>query len=399
LIKIYYKIYMKKCMTFLLLLFSCFCQSQTKTNGFDIYIDVNYRNIDTNNVESKAILKVWTSYLKSRILNWGSKNDTISSKFWNDDEQKLFTHPCNIFELYPGLFLFHTSILNIEPVENNYFRILNCNTAVDSSGNAEIYAIYYMLIKKIKSEFKLFNYFYLEKEKLNTTTIGTVKYYYPKNYEFSRLKAKRFINFKDSLAILFNQPAQSKLEYVVATNTTYLMSLFGFIIQKYLANSKNGKCVKENNMIISSIDENHRHELVHYFTTNNYPDKIGFFDEGLATYFGGSMGHDLRWHINKFHTYFIFNMNSDTSKIMSLMEIDRETNPKYTLGAIIMKYAIDNYGFQKALKLLSYSAKQYKPEDVIEKELGIPKAKLNSFLLDCMIKYPDFRPYKMEESH
>jgi hypothetical protein len=386
---------MKKYMVFFLLLFPFFSQSQTK-NWFDKFIDVNYRNIDTNNVESKAMLKVWTSYLKSRIWNWGSKNDTVSSKFWNDDEQKQFTHPCNIFEIYPGLFFFHTSILNIEPVEDNYFRILNCTTDSDSSRNITR-AIYYILIKKTEGHYKLFNFFYLEKEKLNTTTIGTIKYYYPEYYNFSRKKANSFINFKDSLSLLFNQPVQDKSVYVVDSNTTSLMSRFGFIFQTFLTNQKTGKFLKENDMIISSIDENHRHELVHYFTTFNNPDRIGFFDEGLATYFGGSMGHDLRWHINKFYTYFITKMHSDTSKIMSLLDLDRETNPQYTLGAIIMKYAIDTYGFQKVLKLLSYTQKKDTTEEVIEKELGIPKDKLSSFLLDCMIKYPDLRPYNVRD--
>lgn len=386
-------------MAFLLLLFPFFCQSQIKTNGFDKVIKVNYRSIDFTNVELKAMTNVWISYFKSLLLHYGSKNDTVSLKYWNSDEKSLYGQPNLIFSIYPGLYLFHTDVLNIEPIGDNYFRILNCTTDSDSSGIAQTKAIFYVLIKKIDGNYKLFNYFYHEKESLKTMTTRSVQYYYPRYYPLSKVKVKRFIEFKDSLTTLFDEPLQNKIIYLTDTNTSCLMNRLGFIFQPILPNSKDGIFEYDNSMLLSSRSENHRHELVHYFIHLKFTDPLHTFNEGLATYFGGSSGHDLKWHVKNLYKYFKNEMRSDTSKIMSLSFMYKQTDPDYITGAIIMKYAIDNYGFQKALKLLSYPAKQYKPEDVIEKELGIPKAKLNSFLLYCMIKYPDLRPYKIEESH
>jgi hypothetical protein len=111
-----------------------------------------------------------------------------------------------------------------------------------------------------------------------------------------------------------------------------------------------------------------------------------FFDEGLATYIGGSMGQDLNYHLKKLYNHF-YRMNTDTTNIMKLPRIDQETDPAYILGGVIIKYTAETFGIQKALNLLIYSYKQNTPEEVIEKELGIPKDKLNSFLLEYIKKY------------
>jgi hypothetical protein len=373
----------KKLLIILILLpFQVFCQK--KEDPFKKFITINYSNIDSSVSENRSILTVWTSYLKNRIFNYRLKKDTISSKYWNDEENKLYLHPCLVFEIYPSLFFFHTYVLNIEPIGHNYYRILNCTTDSDSLNNVQIKAIYYILIKRTDDKYKLFNYYYLEKQKLESRTLGTIKFYFPKTYKFSISNAKKLVNFKDSLSSLFNLPTTSKLEYLVDPNTNSLLSHFGFIMQNYFTTKANGKCIQGDNILISSINENHRHELVHFFTFEKYPERNGFFDEGLAVYFGGSMGHDLEWHAKKFYDYFLTKMKSDTSQILKTYDIDRETNPQYTLGAILIKYAIDKYGFQKALKLLSYPQNKEKVEEIVSEELGIDNEKLNGFLLERM---------------
>jgi len=379
---------MKKYFTLLLLLFPPILHSQVKPDIFDKLIVVNYSHIDTTNVEIKAMVKVWTSYLKSRLYGWVEKNDTLGARFWNNEEKQLTASPDHMCSLYPWLYYFPTSILNVEPFEDHYFRILNCNTETDSTGNIDIKAIYYVLVKKIQNEYKLFNYFCYEKEKLDTTNVGMVQYYYPHYYRFSGIKARKFIEFQDSLSKLFDLPLRDKLTYIVDTNNVSLISHFGCVYLKTYYTNKTGQYWKESHKLLSSFDENDHHELVHYFICTRYPDNMQFFSEGFATYLGGSQGYDLKWHVNKLCTY-ILSKNSDTTRIMSHPRLDQETDPFYITGGIIIKYAVDNYGFQKALKLLTYSDKQYTPEAVIEKELGIPESKLNSFLLDYINKHKE----------
>lgn len=140
-----------------------------------------------------------------------------------------------------------------------------------------------------------------------------------------------------------------------------------------------GRFIYKDNIILSSVNENHRHELVHYFTKIKNPDVIGFFDEGLATYFGGNLSNPFQWHLNYLNEYIKDKPDLDLSDENKFGYIDAKTNPQYVLGAIIMKYTIAKYGFQKVLALLQYSRKQNSYSDVIEKELGIKKSELNTF--------------------
>ena len=107
---------MKKYFTLLLLLFPPILHSQVKPDIFDKLIVVNYSHIDTTNVEIKAMVKVWTSYLKSRLYGWVEKNDTLGARFWNNEEKQLTASPDHMCSLYPWLYYFPTSILMLNPL-------------------------------------------------------------------------------------------------------------------------------------------------------------------------------------------------------------------------------------------------------------------------------------------
>ena len=194
------------------------------------------------------------------------------------------------------------------------------------------------------------------------------------------------MNCLDSLSMLFEMPVEDKIVYVLDTNNISLISRFGFIHHAFFYTNKGGRYIKDQHLIMDSFNECDEHEMVHYFTVIKYPDKIQFFDEGLATWLGGSMGKDLNHHVKKLYDYFYL-MKTDTTGIMQLPRLDEETDPAYILGGVIIRYTVETFGIQKAVNLLSYSYKQYTPEEVIEKELGIPNDKLNTFLLDYVKKH------------
>jgi len=371
---------------FLTFLFPTLLRSQTKQNVYEKLIKINYRNIDTTNADTKAALKVWQSYLMNCLYGAAVKNNTLCLKYWNEDEKTKTTQPNYVFSMFPGLFYFQTTILSIEPSENDFFKILNCNSEVDSTGNLNIQAIYFVLVKKVRGVYKLFNYFYLEKDKLSRKSVGMFDYYYPGNYPFSIEKAEQYGKFCDSLSILFEVPMNNRIVYVVDTNSISLIGHFGCIYLSTYYTNKGGQYLKDQSLILDSFNECDEHELVHYFTVRKYPEKMQFFDEGLATWLGGSMGQDLSYHVKKLYNHF-YRMNADTTHIMDFPRLDQETDPAYILGGIILKYTTETFGIQKALSLLIYSDRQYTPEEVIERELGIPKNKLNSFLLDYIKKY------------
>ena len=92
------------------------------------------------------------------------------------------------------------------------------------------------------------------------------------------------------------------------------------------------------------------------------------------------MGHSLNWHLEYINEYIKDNPALDITDASKFGYLNAKTNPQYAFGAIIIKYAIDKLGFQKVLDLLQYSDKKISYKEVIEKELGINKSELNTFL-------------------
>jgi hypothetical protein len=324
---------------------------------------------------------LWKNYLIRRIYGANYKIDTAGYCYWNDEEKQLYNDPDLILSDDAYLFAYQFNILNIKPIKQGFFQIMNVKGFVDDSTEMfKTQAIFYVLAKKVDDKFKLFNYFYLDKEKLLQTKIRNVCYYYPADYKFDKRKALNFVNFEDSLSSLFNSPVPKELTYLVEKSDDALMNHLGFIYCGFNGTGKHGgKFNYKQNLLLSSVNENHRHELVHYFTKIKNPDVIGFFDEGLATYLGGNLGNPLKWHLNYLNEYIKNKPDLDLTDNDKFIYIDSSINPQYVLGAIIMKYTIEKYGFQKALALLQYSLKQNNYSDVIEKELGINKLELNFF--------------------
>ena len=378
---------MRKVALIVLILFPWFLNGQTKTNYYDKFIKFNYWNIDTSNQDIRAIADLWKKYLMNRLYGYSQKNDTAGLEFWNEEEKKLYHDPDLILETDPWLNIIQTNILEIKPIENDFYKIMNVKADVDSTGKYKTIAIYYILAKKTSGNFKLFSYFYLEKKKMNQKMIGNICYYYPDEYNFSEKNALKFLNFQDSLSILFSCPVSKTLNYILDKDNSAMLSHLGYFYYSIGTAIKGGKIIKNEDMILSSQNENHRHELVHFFTRGKNPDVISFFDEGLATYFGGNLGNDLQWHVNFLNDYLKDKPGLDVTDENKFSYINATTTPNYVLGAIIVKYTIDNFGFQKVLELLQYSTKKFNYKDVVEKELGIKKTELNSFFRNYLTEH------------
>jgi len=376
----------------LFLLLPCLGVGQkSKLAIYDKMISFNYTDVDMSNTDIRAVSTLWKSYLSQRLYGFYHKIDTAAYKYWNDEEKHLYRDPDLVIATDPYNFNnSQTNIMSIKAVEQGFYQIMNMKGYVDdSTGRFTKTAIYSVLARKVNDKFKLFNHFYREKEKLTMTRVGNVCYYYPQDHYFNRQEALRFFSFEDSLSKLFHCPVPRSLLYLLDKDPDTLMKRLGFYYCGFPGIGKyGGSFIQSDTIILSSTNENHRHEMVLYFTKRLNPDVIGFFDEGLATYLGGTLGNDFRWHLNYLGEYIRNKPDIDFMNEKKFGYIDDQTNPQYVLGAIIMKYAIDHFGFQKALALLHYSQKKAGPIEVIAKELGISKADLNTF----------FRTYITENS-
>jgi hypothetical protein len=372
---------MKPLYLIILILCPLLAVTQSKPSAYDKFISCRYYNIDTTNKEIHEVLNTWKKYLVQRINGFEWKIDTAGYYYWNEEEKQLYREPDLVLAYEPYLCLSKTDILSIEPLENGFYQILNVKGLIEDTSLQQFktQAIFYVLAKKAGQNFKLYNYFYLEKSKMKQALISNVFYYYPPDYKFSKRKAGAFVSFEDSLSVLFKIPKPGHIHYLLENDNEALMKRLGFFFYPTGTSRHGGHSIFKDIFLLSSFDENHRHELVHYFTSATNPGVIGFFDEGLATYFGGTIGNDLNWHIGYVKNYLKDKPDLDLTNENQFGYIDGKTNPQYVLGAIIIKYTIDKFGFPKVLAMLQYSKKKYNYKEVIEKELGIKQSDLNSF--------------------
>jgi hypothetical protein len=132
--------------------------------------------------------------------------------------------------------------------------------------------------------------------------------------------------------------------------------------------------LENNNVFAGELGENYFHEMVHIYLNRVFP-KSPFVD-GLAVFYGGSMGHDLKWHLTRLSDYLSQHKEINLNDLEQFYYMDNFTNPKSTIQGLICDLAYKKGGLDKLKKLLSY-------EDIytaIESEFRIKKGGLNEYL-------------------
>ncbi len=129
------------------------------------------------------------------------------------------------------------------------------------------------------------------------------------------------------------------------------------------------------------------HELVHLYTYHLYSlAKSPIFDEGLATYLGGSQSQSLKWHLKKLKTYIKGN-KIDLGDFDGLMFTEGITNIDYAIGGLICKLTYERKGLAGLKTLFEAGETNENAYQAIEKVLGVKKQDLNSFLRKELQKY------------
>ncbi len=129
------------------------------------------------------------------------------------------------------------------------------------------------------------------------------------------------------------------------------------------------------------------HELVHLYTYHLFPlTKSPIFDEGLATYLGGSAGQNLNWHLKELKKYIITD-KIDLGDFDGLVFTEGITNIDYAIGGLICKLTYERKGFAGLKILFEAGETNGNAYQAIEKVLGVKKQDLNAFLRKELQKY------------
>jgi hypothetical protein len=126
-----------------------------------------------------------------------------------------------------------------------------------------------------------------------------------------------------------------------------------FIIGRNGEEFPSGKADQTNNIAYScGLNEYYPHELIHLILHKRYKNSHGWFNEGVATYFGMSRGKPLEWHLKKVNTYLLSHPEINLNNLLELSNLDGETTFVYALGGFMVQLAYEKGGYELIKKLL-----------------------------------------------
>lgn len=125
-------------------------------------------------------------------------------------------------------------------------------------------------------------------------TVGPITYVYAPTYSYSHARALKAVAFTDSLAVAFGVPKLTPITYFLANTADEVYALMG--LESDVTYGASGAAAQPVNHAIFAGDpkwrEEYRHELVHLMVSplsaNN--NTLYFFNEGIATWLGGTIG-------------------------------------------------------------------------------------------------------------
>jgi hypothetical protein len=357
---------MKKLLLFLLVLVS------TGTFAQNVFFSNQIINTTDENIIS--IREQWKLYWVDCIKAYITKNEQILNKYWDDEDVQHHYSSIMLHQLsdkVPISFFGEMVTYDITKLENEFYRLKTMVLMSDSISKGV--AANFTLFATIKdNEVKFCSYFQKQQQTLKTYSTAHIEYYYPSDFTFDTNDAIKAENMFRELLQDFNIDKGRKITYIVSTDIESANRLIGFDYSTHSSTSKDaGYFIKSSDMLFS-CQVAHLHELVHVVVESKYPNVSRLFDEGIATYLGGTNGHEYKFHLKQLQEIINNQANINFSKFDEWDKIiDNKTNPFYTIGAIFIDFAYKIGGQEKVESLL-------KSEDdintTLQKELGIDDA-------------------------
>jgi len=338
----------------------------------------------TNNKDKKDVFVLWNDYLNS------NPDSTYNNPYWNKFEKMefksfdLLNHSGYLSPSLHGLCKrgAENVILSIAP-KGEYYEIKSLFYFPYPDKTIYPLAEVNYLAKKENGKYKLYNFSPFYTRNWYKKPVGYFKYIYHPNHPFDLYKAKEANDYYLKLSKVFDFK-QDTITYYIAENCDKIFNLQGFDFVVGIGKDNNvcGFYDYANSIIYSNsiAGENYKHEIAHK-VLQKFPES-GVFHLGVVTYWGGEnahFNHSLNYHIKRINQYLKNHKEIDLGNFMEdFSQLDEYTSPHYIIAAIFCHLALEKGGVDKLKKLLSYGNEN--TYLAIEKEIGVKKKDLNTFL-------------------
>jgi len=216
----------------------------------------------------------------------------------------------------------------------------------------------------------------VEEKNWQKKTIRNITFHFPSYHLFSEKKASELIQ---SIVALEQDWGLKpiNIHYHFAQKRKEIQALKGFDFNYYMARSEypGGMAYeKEKSIYCWGYGENYFHEVVHLYLNPVFPDSPLL--EGIATFYGGSIGKSYKTDLMKLSQYLENHPATNLSDPSQFYYLDEETNPQYAIQALICYLVFEKKGVKGLRELLAIPGM----EEVYRKEFGVEPAGQNQFL-------------------
>lgn len=209
-----------------------------------------------------------------------------------------------------------------------------------------------------------------------TTKVRNLTYRYPSYHNFNQKRADSLIRQIINLEKIWElKPID--ITYYFANTFEEIQNLRGFDFTIGLGNRDKPTGISDDrdDIIYSAGNgENHFHEVVHIYLNRHFPKSPLL--EGLAVFYGGSLGKDLSWHLKRLNTYLIQHPEINLNQLEDFWRLDNYTNPGTAIEGMLCNMAFKKAGLAGLKKILSHP----NMDEVFKEEFGLTKNELNTWL-------------------
>lgn len=336
--------------------------------------------VDTIEPDVKAAIHFLQTYLNA----FDTTTTPNYCNFWAEEDCKNLKTPDPIvFAIagdYPTYKMGSTrTVLYVKP-DSNYTQIKTLFAWVDTLNTVSVLAItnHYIMSNK-QGNLKFISPLQVIGDSWQTKTVRNITYTYPPNHTFNKLKADSMIASIERLEKDWDLKPIS-IHYYFAATKDEIQKLRGFDYSLDMGNrdKPSGISDDKNNVVFcSGLGEDYFHEVVHIYLNHIYPKSP--LREGLAVFYGGSMGHNLQWHIQRLKAYLQLHPEIDLNSIDKshyFSYLDNYTNPQSTLRGLICALAYKKSGVDGLKRIMAYTSL----EEIFDKEFNIKHVQWDTFL-------------------
>jgi hypothetical protein len=349
------------------------------TSQAQIYLNPG---VDTTDVDVQKALRFYKGYLKS----FDGRTLPDFSKFWTKEdlsERKVpdqLIYAINDSQLYS--WMKEGTVLYIKP-KKEYIQFKTQFSYANSSNEIATMAItnHYVAFDNGKPHF-------VNPMKINMTEwkqqkVRNVSFNYPPYHKFNQKRADSLITAIKKLESDWNlKPINIK--YYLAKSKEELDKLRGFDFMVGMGNKDKPGGIsddRDNQVYCGGLGENYFHEVVHVYLNRLYPNSPLL--EGLAVFYGGSMGKPLKWHLKRVDDYLQRHPEADLNKLEDFWYTDPYTNPGSAIYGLIVDLIYQRGGLNGVKRVMSYTSL----EETFEKEFYVKKGDWNNYLRKAIAKY------------